>query len=119
MCCSQVGTKLVALNLSQQTDSADLLGGFQPVDPSHALLPLLEHFQVSILPCTSAVNFGVNLPVFPRDLSEDDYLKVLALHMAACVICCATCSLQSSSIRLMIFSHDYFILENALFCRSW
>ncbi|CAL5218660.1 g365 [Coccomyxa viridis] len=41
----QVGTKLVALNLSQQTDSADLLGGFQPVDPSHALLPLLEHFQ--------------------------------------------------------------------------
>ena len=41
----QVGTKLVVLNLSQQTDSADLLGGFQPVDASHALLPLLEHFQ--------------------------------------------------------------------------
>ena len=44
----QVGIKLVVLNLSQQTDSADLLGGFQPVDPSHALLPLLEHFQVSV-----------------------------------------------------------------------
>lgn len=42
----QVGVTLVVLNLSQQTDSADLLGGFQPVDPSHALLPLLEHFQV-------------------------------------------------------------------------
>ena len=50
LCVAQVGKKLVALNLSQQTDSADLLGGFQPVDPSHALLPLLEHFQVRQLP---------------------------------------------------------------------
>ncbi len=42
----QVGTNLVVLNLSQQTDSADLLGGFQPVEPRHALLPLLDRFQV-------------------------------------------------------------------------
>ncbi|EIE25917.1 hypothetical protein COCSUDRAFT_12734, partial [Coccomyxa subellipsoidea C-169] len=41
----QVGTNLVVLNLSQQTDSADLLGGFQPVEPRHALLPLLDRFQ--------------------------------------------------------------------------
>ena len=45
-CLLQVGAELVVLNLSQQTDSGDLLGGFQPVDPSHALLPLLERFQV-------------------------------------------------------------------------
>ncbi len=45
-CILQVGAQLVVLNLSQQTDSGDLLGGFQPVDPSQALLPLLEHFQV-------------------------------------------------------------------------
>lgn len=43
----QVDSNLVVLNLSQQTDSADLLGGFQPVEPRHALLPLLEHFQVT------------------------------------------------------------------------
>lgn len=43
----QVDSNLVVLNLSQQTDSADLLGGFQPVEPRHALLPLLDHFQVT------------------------------------------------------------------------
>lgn len=37
---------MVVLNLSQQTDSADFLGGFQPVEPHHALLPLLDRFQV-------------------------------------------------------------------------
>ena len=36
---------MVALNLSQQTDSADLLGGFRPVQAVEALLPLLERFR--------------------------------------------------------------------------
>ncbi|MEW5309894.1 MAG: hypothetical protein WDW38_001740 [Sanguina aurantia] len=39
-----VGAKLVAFNLSQQTDSSDLLGGFKPVDVRDALLPLLAPF---------------------------------------------------------------------------
>lgn len=41
----QVGAKLVVLNLSQQTDSSDLIGGFKPVEPRDALLPLLDTFQ--------------------------------------------------------------------------
>ena len=41
----QVGAKLVVLNLSQQTDSSDLIGGFKPVEPRDALFPLLEIFQ--------------------------------------------------------------------------
>lgn len=40
----QVGAKLVVLNLSQQTDSGDLLGGFRPVQPAEAVLPLLDKF---------------------------------------------------------------------------
>lgn len=40
----QVGAKLVVLNLSQQTDSGDLLGGFRPVQPAEAVLPLLDRF---------------------------------------------------------------------------
>jgi midasin len=40
-----VGAKLVAFNLSQQTDSSDLLGGFRPVGAQEALLPLLAPFQ--------------------------------------------------------------------------
>ncbi len=41
----QAGAKLVVLNLSQQTDSSDLLGGFRPVQPRDALLPLLARLQ--------------------------------------------------------------------------
>lgn len=44
-CTMQVGIKLVVLNLSQQTDSSDLVGGFKPVQPRDALLPLLDTFQ--------------------------------------------------------------------------
>lgn len=41
----QVGVEMVAVNLSQQTDSSDLLGGFRPVQPAEALLPLGNAFQ--------------------------------------------------------------------------
>ena len=44
-CRVQVGAKLVVLNLSQQTDSSDLLGGFRPVEARAALAPLLARFQ--------------------------------------------------------------------------
>jgi midasin len=39
-----VGAKLMAFNMSQQTDSSDLLGGYKPVGVGEALLPLLEPF---------------------------------------------------------------------------
>ncbi len=39
-----VGAQLVSFNLSQQTDSSDLLGGFKPVEPRDALAPLLPTF---------------------------------------------------------------------------
>lgn len=41
---SQAGAQLVVLNLSQQTDSSDLLGGFRPVEPRDAVAPLLPPF---------------------------------------------------------------------------
>ena len=48
--CLQVGARLVALNLSQQTDSSDFVGGFRPVEARTALLPLLDAFQVRSSP---------------------------------------------------------------------
>ncbi|RMZ52645.1 hypothetical protein APUTEX25_000764 [Auxenochlorella protothecoides] len=42
---SQAGATLAVLNLSQQTDASDLLGGFRPVRPTDAALPLFERFQ--------------------------------------------------------------------------
>lgn len=41
----QAGVNLAVLNLSQQTDASDLLGGFRPVRPTDAALPLFERFQ--------------------------------------------------------------------------
>lgn len=39
-----VGAPLVPFNMSQQTDSSDLLGGFKPVDAHDVLLPLVAPF---------------------------------------------------------------------------
>jgi midasin (ATPase involved in ribosome maturation) len=44
-CFLQAGANLVVLNLSQQTDSSDLLGGFRPVEARDALAPLLPAFS--------------------------------------------------------------------------
>ena len=41
---SQVRVKLVVVNLSQQTDSSDLIGGFRPLQPADAIVGLLPGF---------------------------------------------------------------------------
>ncbi|KAJ3195669.1 hypothetical protein HK101_011411 [Irineochytrium annulatum] len=42
---SITGNRLVVLNMSQQTDSSDLLGGFKPVDSAMITSPLMEKFE--------------------------------------------------------------------------
>ena len=39
-----LGVRLHVMNMSQQSDSADLLGGFKPVDPRTLCLPVIETF---------------------------------------------------------------------------
>lgn len=41
----QVGRKLVAFNLSQQSESGDLLGGFKPVNVRSLVIPLKDEFD--------------------------------------------------------------------------
>ena len=43
--CDLLGKKLVTVNLNQQTESADLLGGFKPVDFEHFVLPVRKIFE--------------------------------------------------------------------------
>ena len=43
--CDLLGKKLVTVNLNQQTESADLLGGFKPVDFEHFVLPVRQRFE--------------------------------------------------------------------------
>ena len=39
-----IGKKLHVFNMNQNTDSADLMGGFKPVDLKYLLKPIYEHF---------------------------------------------------------------------------
>ena len=40
-----VGVKLVVMNMSQQTDSTDLLGGYKPIHLSQVLAPVRDEFE--------------------------------------------------------------------------
>ncbi|KAK9466820.1 hypothetical protein V1512DRAFT_275936 [Lipomyces arxii] len=42
---ASVGTNIVVLNISQQTEAADLLGGYKPVDVKTIAVPLQEDFE--------------------------------------------------------------------------
>ena len=43
--CDLLGKWLVTVNLNQQTESSDLLGGFKPVDFEHFVLPVRQRFE--------------------------------------------------------------------------
>ncbi|RZF47806.1 hypothetical protein LSTR_LSTR006070 [Laodelphax striatellus] len=43
----QAGRKLVVLNMNQQSDSADLLGGYKPVDMKHIMSPIRDQFETN------------------------------------------------------------------------
>ncbi|KAK6125035.1 hypothetical protein DH2020_041213 [Rehmannia glutinosa] len=42
---TRLGQKLTVLNLSQQSDAADLLGGFKPMDARFVCIPLYQEFE--------------------------------------------------------------------------
>lgn len=43
---SVLGQKLVVINMNQQSDSSDLLGGFKPVDLKYVITPLKKEFDL-------------------------------------------------------------------------
>lgn len=40
-----IGQKLIVINMNQQSDSADLLGGFKPIDTKFAVAPVKNEFE--------------------------------------------------------------------------
>lgn len=42
---SVIGQKLIVINMNQQSDSADLLGGFKPIDTKLAVAPVKNEFE--------------------------------------------------------------------------
>ncbi|TKA79762.1 hypothetical protein B0A49_02655, partial [Cryomyces minteri] len=65
----QLGRKLVAFNLSQQSESSDLLGGFKPVNVRSLVIPMKDEFD------------ELFHSVFPRKNNEQ-YLTTLAKYVA-------------------------------------
>jgi len=63
----QTGRKLNVINMNQQSDSTDLLGGFRPVDISHSMIQLREVFS----------------KVFQATFNSGDNRKFLS-HVATC-----------------------------------
>lgn len=51
--CHMLGKQLHVVNLSQQTESTDLLGGFKPVDMAVFLLPIKSQFEALFSKVTS------------------------------------------------------------------
>jgi midasin len=60
----QLDQKLVVQNLSQQTDSSDLLGGFKPVEMRILCIPLKAKFD----------------QLFPRTFSKKVLLRAIPFH---------------------------------------
>ncbi|XP_059643593.1 midasin [Cornus florida] len=58
----RLGRKLTVLNLSQQSDAADLLGGFKPMNAQFVCIPLYKEFEI----------------LFTNTFSSKDNEKVLA-----------------------------------------
>ena len=49
--------QLVAVNLNQQTESCDLIGGIKPVNIEHYLVPVYEEFKKAFSERPQKVNF--------------------------------------------------------------
>ena len=49
----RLGARLTVVNLNQQTDASDLLGGFKPVDPRALAQPILERLMALLPKVTS------------------------------------------------------------------
>ena len=62
-----VGRKLITVNLNQQTECSDLLGGYKPVDIQHFINPAREKFEI----------------LFSKTFSMQDNTKFLS-HISTC-----------------------------------
>jgi midasin len=78
---SRVGAKMVVVNLNQQTDSSDLLGGFKPVEVRQLAQELLEELMALLPRVTSKSKNSVFLQSC-RDKLEAQKWKVLAKLLA-------------------------------------
>ena len=110
--------KLVVLNLSQHTDSSDLLGGFRPVEARHSLAPLLPAF------------YSLVQGTWPRGRNDDYLSRVMKAAQrskwnvvskavtAAVEKVGSSAALLTCSVRLLAKSR-FLIMHRHLACSAW
>lgn len=81
---SMLGQKLNVVNLSQQSESSDLLGGFKPVDASAFAGPLYETFE-ELFGRTFSIDKNVKfIQAARRHYQKKDWSKFIQLLKEAC-----------------------------------
>ena len=79
----QLGRKLVAFNLSQQSESGDLLGGFKPVNVRSLVIPLKDEFD-EIFDTTFSRKKNLRfLEMLGKRVAKGDWKRVCSLWREA------------------------------------
>ncbi|XP_021720497.1 midasin-like [Chenopodium quinoa] len=74
---TRLGQKLTVLNLSQQSDVADLLGGFRPMDPQYICVPLYKEFESLFMTTFSVKDNQDFLALLKKLVNDKNWTKLL------------------------------------------
>ncbi|KAK9282633.1 hypothetical protein L1049_010852 [Liquidambar formosana] len=74
----RLGQRLIVLNLSQQSDVADLLGGFKPMDAQFVCVPLYKEFEVLFSKTFSVKVNGDFVARLQKYLSDKNWKMLLS-----------------------------------------
>ena len=78
-----LGKKLVAFNLSQQSEAGDLLGGFKPVNARSLMIPLKDEFDELFAQSFSPSKNQLFLDLLRKQLSKSNWKSVCKLWRQA------------------------------------
>lgn len=78
-----MGFGMIAINLSQQTESGDLLGGYKPVDVRSLAVPLKETFDRLFSSTFSAKKNARFIEVFEKCWGKQQWPKIIKLWLSA------------------------------------
>ncbi|KAD4889375.1 hypothetical protein E3N88_21448 [Mikania micrantha] len=74
---ARIGQKLTVLNLSQQSDVADLLGGFKPMNAQFLCLPLYKDFETLFISTFSSKDNEKFLAILRKFVCEKNWNRLL------------------------------------------
>ena len=80
---SQLGQKLTVINLSQQSEAADLLGGLKPVTTRSLVLPLVERFEALFDETFSLLKNERFQASLNKAISKQNWVRLLKLWLEA------------------------------------